>query len=542
MKMPDFPLADNIPSALRAWMDSAREMMQQQDDLQGLVQQQAELLQARDRQIQNQRLEIEKLTLELSHHRRMRFGQKSEALSSAQPDLFQEDWAVDEADLAAQLEKAAADAAAAPKTAKPPRQRAGRQPLLAHLPRIDQRHEPESCTCGSCGQDLKLIREEITEQLDVVPAQFRVIRHIRPQYACRHCETVVAAPAAAGVIDGGLATAALLAWVMVCKYMDHLPLYRLEQMAARQGLILSRSTLADWVGRVGLALQPLVDVLITLLLERQGLHADETPVRQLDPGKGKTRQAYLWAYRSNNLDPGPPIIIFDYQTGRDGHHARTFLKGWKGHLVVDDYGGYKKLFNGDVVEVGCWAHARRKFFDLHAASQSPMAAEAVLRIGLLYEIEARGRDMSVPERKALRQSESVPVLQSLHAWLQEQTRILAPNSSSAKAVAYTLKRWPALRVYADSGNLPIDNNPVENSIRPIALGKKNWLFAGSERAGRRAAAIQSLLGTAKLNGLEPVAWLTGVLEKLPTWKNNRLEELLPLRKEVPVQKEESKAR
>ncbi len=539
MKMPDFPLADNVPPALREWMNTAHEVMRKQ----------TELLQARDQEIQNQGLKIqnqsikiEALTLELAHHRRMRLGQKSEALSSGQPDLFQEDWAVDEADLAAQLEKAGDDADGASKTAKPPRQRAGRQPLPPHLPRIDQRHEPESCTCGACGQDLKLIREEITEQLDVVPAQFRVIRHIRPQYACRHCETVVAEPAAAGVIDGGLATACLLAWVMVCKYMDHLPLYRLEQMAARQGLILSRSTLADWVGRVGLELQPLVDALIALLLERQGLHADETPMRQLDPGQGKTRQVYLWAYRSNNLDPGPPIIVFDYQTGRAGHHARKFLNGWKGHLVVDDYGGYKKLFDGDVVEVGCWAHARRKFFDLQAANQSLMAVEALRRIGLLYEIEARGRFMSVHERQALRQAESVPVLESLHEWLQEQARILAPNGGSAKAVAYTLRRWPALRLYADSGNLPIDNNPVENSIRPIALGKKNWLFAGSERAGRRAAAIQSLLGTAKLNGIEPLAWLTGVLEKLPNWKNHRLEELLPLKKETTDQKEDSQAR
>jgi transposase len=536
MKMPDFPLADNVPPALREWMNTAHEVMRKQ----------TELLQARDQEIQNQglkiqnqSLKIEALTLELAHHRRTRFGQTSEALSG-QPDLFQEDWAVDEADLAAQLEKAGADGTT--KTAKPPRQRAGRQPLPPHLPRIDQRHEPESCTCGACGQDLKLIREEITEQLDVIPATFRVIRHIRPQYACRHCETVVAEPAAAGIIDGGLATTALLAWVMVCKYMDHLPLYRLEQMAARQGLILSRSTLADWVGRVGLELQPLVDALIALLLERQGLHADETPMRQLDPGQGKTRQVYLWAYRSNNLDPGPPIIVFDYQTGRAGHHARKFLNGWKGHLVVDDYGGYKKLFDGGVVEVGCWAHARRKFFDLHTANQSLMAVEALRRIGLLYEIESRGRFMSVHERQALRQAESVPVLESLHEWLQEQARILAPNGGSAKAVAYTLRRWPALRVYADSGNLPIDNNPVENSIRPIALGKKNWLFAGSERAGRRAAAIQSLLGTAKLNGIEPLAWLTGVLEKLPTWKNHRLEELLPLRKEAADQKEDSQAR
>lgn len=539
MKIPDFPLADNLPPALREWMSAA---LQQQGDLQAMVQQQAELLRARDRKIQHQSLKIEALTLELAHHRRLRFGPTSEALSGVQADLFQEDWAADEAALSAHLEQvqqvASEPVSQAP---RPPRQRAGRQPLPPHLPRIETRHEPDSCTCGACGQDLTLIREAITEQLDVVPATFRVIRHIRPQYACRHCETIVAEPAAAGVIDGGLATAALLAWVMVCKYMDHLPLYRLEQMAARQGLTLSRSTLADWVGRTGLELQPLVDALVALLLKRVCLHADETPVQQLEPGKGKTRQVYLWAYRSNDLDPGPPIIVFDYQTGRAGHHARTFLAGWQGHLMVDDYGGYKKLFDGRITEGGCWAHARRKFFELHAANQSPMAAEALRRIGELYDIEARGREMSVEERQALRQASSAPVLQSLHMWLQEQTRSLAPNSGAAKAVAYSLKRWSALRAYADSGNLPIDNNPVENSIRPIALGKKNWLFAGSERAGRRAAAIQSLLGTAKLNGIEPLAWLTEVLEKLPTWKNHRLEELLPFKKEVLDQDTRSQA-
>jgi transposase len=380
----------------------------------------------------------------------------------------------------------------------------------------------------------------VVEKLDVIPIQFQVIRHIYPQMACRTCETIIAEPSEPSVIDSGVATARLLAWVMVSKFVDHLPLYRLEQIALRQGVPFPRSTLADWVGRIGFSLQCLVELLMHRLRQRAVLHADETPVQQLDPKAklGGTKKAYLWAYRSNSLDGQDPLVVFDYQAGRAGHHARDFLQDWRGHLVVDDYAGYKALFeakdkDGKPIrtEVGCWAHVRRKFFELHVANQSPMAAEALRRIGLLYEIEreAQEKGLLVPQRQALRLEKSMPVLLSLHGWLKEQVRVIAPNSGMAKALSHALKRWPSLVVYAQSGDIPMDNNPVENCIRPIALGKKNWLFAGSERAGQRAAAIQSLLATAKLNGLEPLAWLTDTLEKLPTWPNSRLDELLPLR-------------
>lgn len=398
-----------------------------------------------------------------------------------------------------------------------------------HLPRIEHRHEPETCTCGQCGGALVKIGEDISEQLDVEPAKFFVHRHIRPQYACRPCQSISAAPVPPAVIDGGMAAPGLIAWVLIGKFLDHLPLYRLEQIAARDGVTLARSTLAEWVGRHGVALQPLVDRLRTLLLQRQVLHADETPLQQLDPGRGKTKRAYLWAYRSNDLDEGPPLAVFDYQGGRSGAHARTFLGDWKGHLVVDDYAGYKALFALGVTEVGCLAHARRKFFELQAANQSPLAAEALRRIAELYAIEARARTLDAAARQLLREQEAVPKLQALHDWLQLTRHSVANGSSLAKALDYSLKRWPALSRYAHSATLPIDNNPVENLIRPIAVGKKNWLFAGSERAGRRAAAIQSLLATARLNGLEPAAWLKDTLEKLPTWPHSRLDELLPLR-------------
>ena len=482
-------------------------------------------------------IENERLKHALLHHQRMRFGTKSEAFNTPQQDLFAEDWAADEADLQQQLEHVTEHTQTTPKAKRP---RAGRQALPAHLTRIDVRHEPASCTCGDCGRALTLIRDEVVEKLDVIPAQFHVMRHIYPQMACRACETIVAAPSEASVIQGGLASARLLAWIIVSKFADHLPLYRLEQIAARQQVPLPRSTLSSWVGLVGYALGELVERLVKMLLQRAVLHADETPVQQLDP-KAKlsgTKKAYLWAYRSNSLDSQDPIVVFDYQGNREGRHVRAFLGDWQGHLVVDDYGGYKALFEATNTEgkrlrteVGCWAHIRRKFFEVHVKTKHPIAAEALRRIQCLYAIEreAQEQNLSTVQRQALRVEKSVPILLAFEVWLKEQTHCVAPSSGLAQALAHALKRWPSLVVYAQTGDVPIDNNPVENSIRPIAVGKKNWLFAGSERAGQRAAAIQGLLATAKLNGLEPLAWLTDTLEKLPTWPKSRLDELLPLR-------------
>lgn len=324
-----------------------------------------------------------------------------------------------------------------------------------------------------------LIGEDVSEQLDVEPAKFFVHRHIRPQYACRACETVTAAPIPPAVIDGGMAATGLLAWVIIGKYLDHLPLYRLERIAARDGVTLARSTLAEWVGRIGVTLQPLADRLTARLLERPILHADETPVQQLDPGNGKTKRAYLWAYMGNVLETGSPIVVFDYQTSRSGAHARNFLGKWEGALMVDDFGGYKALFGSQVTELGCFAHARRKYFELNEAQANPIAQEALVRIAALYAIEARGRGMSIAERAELRQREAQPLLVAMHDWLMATRMTVANGGGTAKAIDYSLKRWPALSRYANSGALPIDNNPVENAIRPICLGKKNWLFTGS---------------------------------------------------------------
>ncbi len=308
-------------------------------------------------------------------------------------------------------------------------------------------------------------------------------------------------------------------------------------MAARHQVNLARTTLSDWVGRLGVALQPLADRLAWHLLQGNTLHADETPVSQLDPGRGKTKKAYLWAYRSNDLQPVSRIIVFDYQSGRSGACVRQFLDDWQGHLMVDDYSGYKASFNNKKTEVPCielasWAHARRKFFDLYKADQNPMAKEAVERINGLYDIEKQCNGLDAAARQQLRAEQSQPILDALHPWLTETRARTAKGGTSAKAIDYTLRRWTSLTRYAKTGHLPIDNNPVENVIRPIAIGKKNWLFVGSERAGQRAAVIQSLFGTAKLNGLNPETWLKDTLEKLPTWPNSRIDELLPLTPEA----------
>jgi len=480
-------------------------------------------------EVKTQALKIQALTIELAYLRRIRFGKKSESLASKQLSLFEETLQSDLAAVNAEIEQLDPSAKA---QAKPPRSRAGRQSLPDDLPRIEHRHELESCQCDQCGHQLVRIGEDVSEQLDIEPAKFFVHRHIRPQYACKICEVVTAAPIPPAIIDGGMAAPGLLSWVLTSKYLSHLPLYRLEQIAAREQVTLSRSTLSEWVGRAGVALQPLVDRLTWHLLQGNTLHADETPVAQLDPGKGKTKKSYLWAYRSNDMAPGPRIIVFDYQAGRSGRHVQNFLQDWQGHLLVDDYGGYKALFSEKYprpcIELACWAHARRKFFDLHKANDSPMAYEALRRIGNLYTIEAEGKHLAIVERQQLRIEKSRPELNALHNWLM-QTRVQTANGGgSAKALDYTLKRWPTLIRYAQTGHLPIDNNPVENVIRPIAIGKKNWLFAGSERAGQRAAAIQTLFGTAQLNGLNPSAWLKDILNKLPTWPNSRIDELLPL--------------
>jgi len=328
------------------------------------------------------------------------------------------------------------------------------------------------------------------------------------------------------VIDKGIPTAGLLAQVMVAKYADHLPLYRQEKIFGRAGLAIPRSTLAQWVGSCGVQLQPLVDALRDIVLKQSIVHADETPVQMLAPGMKKTQRAYVWAYV-----PSPfadlRAAVYDFSPSRAGEHARTFLGDWKGQLVCDDFAGYKACFEQGVTEVGCMAHARRKFYDLHVANKSQLAEQALRHIGQLYDIEREVRDLLPDERQRIRQEKAKPIADALHGWMLAQRQLVHEGTAIAKALDYSLKRWTALVRYLDDGMLAIDNNWCENQIRPWAIGRSNWLFAGSLRSGKRAAALMTLIQSARLNGHDPYAYLKDVLTRLPTQKTSALTELLP---------------
>ena len=386
------------------------------------------------------------------------------------------------------------------------------------LPRTEIRHEPASSTCD-CGCDLIRIGEDISEKLDYEPGQFSVERHIRGKWACKQCETVIQEPVAPHVIEKGIPTTNLLAQILISKYADHLPLHRQEQMYARAGVELPRSTLADWVGRCGVELTPLVAHLRQRLLEQSALHADETPVPMLSPGKKRTHKAYIWAYATTRSAPIQGVV-YDFQSSRSGKACRNFLADWQGKLVCDDYQGYKAGFANGIIEVGCWAHARRKFHELAERGESPIAEQALRYIGTLYDIERHIQEKPPDERLPIRESQSRPIVEKLRDWLINQRSGLTDGTRTAKAIDYSLKRWDALVRYLDDGHLPIDNNWIENQVRPWALGRKNWLFAGSLRSGQRAANVMSLIQTAKINGLEPQAYLRDVLERLPTAKHS----------------------
>ena len=475
-----------------------------------------------DRELHRRQLKIDQLTHEMAVMRRWKFAARSEQLHGEQRHLFEE---AIEADLEALgLELSALTPAVANEPAK---QLPRRAPLPAHLPRIDIRHEPEHTVC-SCGCKLRRIGEDVSEKLDYTPGVFHVERHIRGKWACGRCQTLVQAPVPAQVIDKGIATSGLLAQVLVAKYADHQPLYRQEGIFERAGMALPRSTLAQWVGACGVQLQPLVDALKAMLLDRPVLHADETPVAMLKPGTGKTHRAYLWSYATTQYDP-LQAVVYDFTETRGGRHAEAFLGAWRGQLVCDDYAGYKALFGKGVSEVGCMAHARRKFHDLWANHQSQIAEEALVLFGRLYDVERPLRDLAAEARQRIRHLQARPIADALQQWLILHRQKVPDGSAIAKAIDYSLHRWPALLRYLDDGTLPIDNNWVENRIRPVALGRANWLFAGSLRAGQRAAAVMSLIQSAKLNGHDPYRYLKDVLARLPTQPNRRIDELLPHR-------------
>ena len=485
-----------------------------------------------DQELVYRQTKIDQLTHEMAVLKRNQFGRSREQLESTQVSLLEE--AFDE-DLAA-IEQELNNLTPPPKTDTEPPKKPKRAALPDNLPRVDVRHEPDSTSC-KCGCQLKRIGEDVSEKLDYTPGVFTVERHVRGKWVCSNCETLTQAPVPAQVIDKGIPTAGLLAHVLVAKYADHLPLYRQEKIFGRSGLEIPRSTLGAWVGMCGVQLQPLVDALKASVLSHSILHADETPVPMLKPGNKNTHRAYLWAYAPGVFE-ATRAVVYDFCDSRCGEHDRAFLgktnaeeakTGWRGTLICDDYVAYKALFAKGITESGCIAHARRKLFELHANHSSLIAAEGLKFFDLLYDVERDVKALNAEDRKRIRQEKAKPVADALQKWLLLQRSKVPDGSATAKALDYSLKRWVALTHYLYDGQVPIDNNWCENQIRPVALGRGNWLFAGSLRAGQRAAAVMSLIQSAKINGHDPYAYMKDILTRLPTQKNGQIDELLPHR-------------
>jgi transposase len=495
-----------------------------------------QLLERQTREVAFKQALVDKLTHELAVLKRLKFAATSEkfcaGLSAEQRSLLEETLDADIAEASGEIERASRG-----DKGKKDKQSPKREPLPPHLPRRDVHHEPESTACG-CGCQMKRIGQDVSEKLDYEPGVFTVERHVRGKWACARCQKLVQAPVAPHIIDKGIPTASLLAQVLVAKFLDHLPLYRQEHIFKRAGMAIARSTLAQWVGECGAQLQPLVDALSAELLRHAVLHADETPVGMLKPGNKKTHKAYIWTYCTTTFNP-TKAVVFNFAETRSGENVREFLgqngqHPWKGKLVTDGFSGYQATFERGVTGVGCVAHARRKFHELWANHGSKVGEQALRYFQLLFKIEADIASCTTEERRRIRQRKSRRVAAALQNWLLRQRRQVPDGSATAKAIDYSLKRWDALTRYIGDGDLPISNNWVENQIRPIALGRSNWLFAGSLRAGKRAAAVMSLVHSARINGHDPYAYLKDILERLPTHPASRIDDLLPHRWTTPT--------
>src|ERR1700704_5827864 len=473
---------------------------------------------------QNDRLR--QIIKELQRHR---FGRRAETLPEDQMLLGLED-----VEQAAAGDEAKIDAAnPAERASRSAKRRLNRGSLPAYLPRVEMVVDIDDHACPCCGNALHQIGEDTGERLDIVPAQFRVLVVRRPKYACRACENVVVqAPAPARLIEGGLPTEATVAQVLVSKYADHLPLYRQAQIYARQGITLDRSTLADWVGRAAWLLRPVHERLLIRLKSSTKLFADETTAPVLDPGRGRTKIGQLWAYARDDRPWGgsdPPGVAYVYAPDRRAERPITHLAGFKGILQVDGYGGYRALAErGDVTLAFCWAHVRRRFYERAAAGPAPIASEALKRIAELYAIESEIRGRSVDARRALRREGGRPIIDDLEPWLRAKLALISQKTKLAEAIRYALSRWNGLTLFLDDGRIEIDSNVVERTIRPIALNRKNALFAGSDGGGEHWAVIASLIETCKLIGVEPQAYLTDAITRIVNrHPNSQIDDLLP---------------
>jgi transposase len=502
-------------------MPEAADLPNDVEALKGIILEHTAKLEAAEARLISQKLELEKLRFEIACLKRIKYGRSSEQLDR---ELTQMQLSIE--DLEASLAAKPPEMRPAPKEQP---EKPVRRPLPQELPREEIVHE-NPCRCPACGGQLRQLGEDVSEMLEYVPGRFKVIRHVRPKLSCSACQKIVQPQAPSRPIERGLAGPGLLAHVLVSKYADHLPLYRQSQIFAREGIDLDRSTLADWVGGASTLLEPLVNTIGRYVLGTYKIHGDDTPVPVLCPGRRTTKEGRLWSYVRDDRPAGsedPPAVFFRYSPDRKGERPRMHLANFTGVLQADAYAGFDRLYGEKIKEAACWAHVRRKFYDIHVSLASPIALEALERIGRLYQIEEEIRGRSPDERQAVRQARAGPELESLHEWLHKTATTLSKKSELAKAIRYALSNWVALTRYRDDGRLEADNNAAERALRAVALGRKNWLFAGSDDGGERAAAIYTLIGTAKLNELDPQGYLRHVLESIADHPINKIEELLP---------------